>query len=592
MKRLPRITLVGFLAALAAVHGIVGWWQPVQATDWDALQWDARHPGSWLATHFTSSNILAYALAHGALLHAVVCAIAGPAIVLGAFTIAHRRLPRLDAWDDVLGVLATSALIWIAQPRAGFTWFHRTNVAWHVCGCAAALWFAAPLRCGWRVRRSGMVVLAAAGFIVGTSTRQIATATLVSVAVWLRRTPIAERARWMWVALGALLAGTILGFIGAPRVTASRMIELGFVRSLDLLNVPIRAGGQLIALVLLLALAELVLGPAAGSAPHPAGRAGSAPAWNAELPDPRETRAWLWTWLGICVACLFGPRYSEATLLPATLVLVIAALPYVRWLCSARVLRWTIAAIAVGVHAVAWPTALVLFARLGGEFRDRVARLERTPAGSIAVVAPYSEVLPSSWFFGEDWARASRQLVGIDVYHVRDIEFEPRFGRLEDNPRLVIQLEASGLSDDQLRAASPVYWASDPGAAREQFTVFMNRARRAAGPAFTARLAVDGLDFPERRGRPLQVAWYDHGAVTVPRVTRGNPDPNDRRKITLPAAVAAAHPEAYVVHAGSAAPLAYDGAAYHIQPLVAGLIAVVACAPRRCLLVDAFLPKF
>lgn len=589
MKRLPAITLVGFLVALAAVHGLAGWWQPVQSTDWDALLWDVQHTGSWPATHFTACDILAYALAHGALLHALVCAAAGPAIVLGAFAIAHRRLPRLDAWDDVLGVIVTSALIWIAQPRAGFTWFHRTNVAWHVCGCAAALWFAAPLRCGWRVRRGGAVVLAIAGLAVGTSTRQIATATLVGFAVWLRRTPAAGRARWMWVALGALVTGTIAGFIDPPRVNATRLIELGLERSVGLLNVPLRANGQLIALVLLLVLARLVLDPTRGCPGMPGGPG----TWDAELPDPRETRAWMWAWLGICVASLFGPRHSEATLLPATLVLVIAALPYVRWLCSTRVLRWTIAAIAIAVHAFMWPTALVRFARLDGEYRDRIARLEHTPAGSTAAIAPYSEILPSSWFFGEDWVRASRQLVGIELYQVRDIEFEPRFGRLEDNPRLEIRLESTGLGEDQVRAASPAYWASDPGDARDQFTVFVNRVKRASGGGFAARLAVAGLDFPERKGRPLQLAWYEHGMLTAPRVTRGaSPDPDDRRKITLPPKIAAAHPEAYIVHGGAAAPAAYDGAAYHVQALVAGLVAVVACDPRRCLLVDAFLPTF
>jgi len=255
-------------------------------------------------------------------------------------------------------------------------------------------------------------------------------------------------------------------------------------------------------------------------------------------------------------------------------------------------MRWTIAAIAIGVHAIAWPIALVLFARLGGEFRDRIATLEHAPAGSIAVVAPYSEILPSRWFFGEDWGRTSRQLVGIELYHVRDIEFEPRFSRLEDNPRLEIRLESSGLRDDQLRAVSPVYWASDPGNAREQFAVFVNRARRAAGPDFTAKLSVGGLDFPGRRGRPLEVAWYEHGALTSPRVTRSNPDPNDQRKITLLREIADAHPEAYVVHNGAAVPVVHDGTAYHIQPMVAGLVAVIACDRQRCLLVDGFLPRF
>jgi hypothetical protein len=273
-------------------------------------------------------------------------------------------------------------------------------------------------------------------------------------------------------------------------------------------------------------------------------------------------------------------------------VLVIAALPYVPWLCSTPALRWTIAVLAIATHAVVWPTALVRFARLGGEFRDRIARLERAPAGSVAIIAPYSEILQSSWFFGEDWARASRQLVGIELYHVREIAFEPRFGRLEENPGITLRLEVTGLDEDQRRAASPPYWATDPGEARDQFTVFVNRARRAGATGFTARLVVTDLDFPERRGRPIQVAWFEDGAITTPRVARGSPDPDDLRTIKLLPGIAAAHPEAYIVRAGSAAPLTYDGSAYRVQVLEGGRVAVVACNPQSCLLVDAFFPKF
>lgn len=584
MKRLPPIALLGFVAATVVVHAVVGWWQPLQTDDWEHLLWDVRHDGGWLGSHFTSSDMLGYALAHGRLLHAAVCGVAFAALVIGAFVIARRRLPRPAARDDVLEVIAISALLWITQPRAGFTWFDRPNVAAHLCGCAAALWLIAPFRCGWRVGRGGVLALAAAGLFVGTSSRQIATAALVGLAVWMRRTPPPERARWMHAALGALAAGATAGFIDAPHVELYRVFHRGLEPNLIVLNLPIRENGQLIALVVLLALAKLALDALRPGAP----RDPAPPA----LPEPRETRAWFWTWLGICVICLFGPRYSEATLLPATTVLVIAALPYVRWLCTTRLVGRAVVAIAIGVHAIAWPTALGLFARLDDEFRDRVTRLERAPAGSVAVIAPYSENLPSSWFFGEDWSAASRQLVGIELYGVRDIAFDPRFGKLEDNPGVEIALDADGLTAEQRRSASPAYWATDVSSAREQFELFVERAERAAGDRFTARLAVAGIDFPQRRGRPLEAARYERGALLAPRALRGNPDPNDRQQITLPPAVAAAYPEAYAVRGGASEPLRYDGSALRVRPMVAGLLAVVACEPRRCLLVDAFRPRF
>jgi hypothetical protein len=584
VSKLPRIALAGFFVALVVVHAIVGWCQPLQVDDWTHLLWNARHDGGWLATHFTFCDMLGYALAHSVVLHASVSALTYAALVLGAFVLARRRLPRLDAWDDVLDVIVVSALLWIAQPRAGFVWFHRTHVAWHVCGCAVAVWLLAPFRCRWRVGGAGMIALALAGLVAGTSSRQIALATLVGLALAVRRTPRPERARWMWVALAALVAGTIVGFIDAPHMEPLKVLHRGLEPTLGALNLPIREGGQLIALVLLLALAKLGIDQLR---PH---ARPEAPA--VELPEPRETHAWFWGWFATCVVCLFGPRYSEATLLPATLMLVIAALPYVAWLCATRVLRWAIIAIAIGVHATAWATALALFAKLGGEFDDRMARLERAPAGSVAVIAPYSEVLPTSWFFGEDWSSPGRQLVGIELFGLRDIDFESGFRKLEDNPHLDIRLESEGLPDEQVRAASPVYWATEAGNARLQLEDFVKRAERAAGKPFTARLVVGQLEFPERKGRPLQVGWYEHGELTAPRVARSNPDPTDRQNITLPPALAAAHGESYVVRDGKAVPVGYDGAAYRVQPMVVGLVAVVACDPQRCLLVDAFLPHF
>ncbi|HEY6173277.1 MAG TPA: hypothetical protein VIX73_02490, partial [Kofleriaceae bacterium] len=169
----PRLAFAGFFAALIAVHAVAGALQPVMGDDWEHLLWDARHDGGWLVDHLTLAEAMGYALAHSAAVHAVVCVLAAIALVIGIFVLAHRRLPRPDAWDDVIGVIAASAMIWIAQSHPGLAWFQRSNVAWHLCGCAIAVWLLAPLRCGWQVGRAGTVALAIAGWLVGTSSRQI-----------------------------------------------------------------------------------------------------------------------------------------------------------------------------------------------------------------------------------------------------------------------------------------------------------------------------------------------------------------------------------------------------------------------------------
>jgi hypothetical protein len=575
----PRLALAGFFAALIAVHAVAGALQPVLADDWEHLLWDARHDGGWLVDHLTLADAMGYVLAHSAAMHAVVCALAAVALVIGIFVLAHRRLPRPDSWDDVIGVIAASAMVWIAQPRAGLIWFQRSNVAWHLCGCAIAVWLIAPLRCGWRIGRSATGAIAIAGWLVGTSNRQAALATLFGFAFAVRRTRPRDRTPWMWIALGTLFAGTVAGFFDPPYVEAARVWNRGFEPNLIVLNLPIREAGQVIVLILLLVLAKLLIDERHGE-----------PRATPALPEPRETRAWFWAWFGVCVISLLGPRYGEPTVLSASVVIAIAALPYLPWLHTTRAVRWAVAAIMVGIHAIVWPVALVTYVGLSGEYRDRIERLEHAPPGSIAAIAPYSEILPTSWTVGEDWISPKRQMVGIEVYGVRDIVFWPRFGRVEDNPQVEIAVEVDGLSPAQVRAASPVYWATDVVAAREQFESFIDRARD-AGPDFTARL-VARLDFAERRGRPLVVAWYEHGALTSPKVTRGNPDPNDRQRVSLPAALGAVYREAYIVRPGGSESTPYDGAAYHVESRVAGRVAVVACSPARCLLVDAWVPRF
>ena len=577
---MTRLALAGFLAAMVAVHALAGAWQPVLGDDWEHLLWDARHDGGWLLDHLTLSDAMGYAIVHSVAVQAAVCALAAVALVIGVFVLAHRRLPRPDSWDDVLGVIAASALLWIAQPRAGIAWFQRSHVASHLCGCAIALWLLAPLRCRWRVGRAGTVALALAGWLAGTSSRQVALATLVGFAFAVRRTPPGERARWMWIALATLFAGTVAGFFDPPYLEVARVWNRGFEPNLIVLNVPVREGGQVIVVMLLLVLAKLMIDARRGE-----------PRASPTLPEPRTTRAWFWVWVGICVIELLGPRYDEATVLPASVVVAIAALPYLPWLITTRAVHRATAAIAIGIHAVAWPVALVIYARFAGEFRDRTLRLERATPGSIAVIEPYREILPTSWSLGEDWGPPKRQMVGIEVYGVRDIVFSPRFGRLEDNPQVEIALEVDRLTPAQARAASPVYWATEVTAAREQFEAFVERAAKAAGPDFTARL-VARLDFAERRGRPLVVAWYDRGSLTSPRVTRGNPDPNDRQRVSLPAALAAGYREHYIVRGGVVETTNHDGAAYHVESRVAGRVAVVACGPERCLLVDAWVPRF
>src|SRR5687767_11000880 len=212
--------LFGFVVAMSIVHAMVAFWTPVQGDAWDHWIWAAQHrddaTGTWLAsflrTHFTFSDAIGYTLSRCRVFHVLVTPMVIIALVAGLFTLAMRRLPRAT-WDDILGLALVSALLWIGQPSAGVALFHLPNVALYVYGAAIAVWLVAPLRCGWQVSARWWPLLILGAYCAGTSSRAIATATLVGFALFMWRRP---RVRWMWITLGVLFVATIAGYLDPP----------------------------------------------------------------------------------------------------------------------------------------------------------------------------------------------------------------------------------------------------------------------------------------------------------------------------------------------------------------------------------------
>ncbi len=377
---MKKLAAPAFLLAMAIVFAVVAAWTPLQGDDWGHLVW-ANQPGhSFLAAHYEFARLVGYAIAVVPWLHVIVAPVAALALVIGCFVLALGRRPQAT-WDDALALALVSALFWIGGPRAGVVWFHRPFTAADVCGAAAAVWLVAPLRCGWTVRSSLWPVLVIAGYCVGTSTRTIGLATLIGVIVAVRRLP---RERWHRVLIGGLVAGNIVGFASPPWFEAWRVVKRGLDPNLVLLNLPIREGGEIIALVLALVLAN----------------AGLRALGRSHAPDgPAADHAWRWffAWLGLAVLALFGPHYSEATLLPATAALAIGALPYLMWLARARLLRSVLVAFAVGTNVIAWTCALAAYHRFGADGAARLALLENARPGTVVTVPPYSQILPNFW---------------------------------------------------------------------------------------------------------------------------------------------------------------------------------------------------
>lgn len=579
----PRIVMLALAAAMVGVHALVAWWTPIQGDDWKHWIWAGQHRSesglAWLAAfasgHFTFADVTSYVLARAPIVHVLVTPLAMVALVVGLFTVAVRRLPRAT-WDDVLGLALVSTALWIAQPKAGFAFFHITHVPQYVYGVALATWFVAPLRCGWQPPRWTWPVLALAGYCVGTSSRAVATVTLVGFIIALRSLP---RVRWMWIAFGGLLVGTIVGYLDPPWIEFGRVFRRGLEPNLIVFRTPLEELGELVALTAGLVLLNAVLRAS-----------GRAHASVTEAPEPRETRRWLVAWFGTAIWCMFGPRYVDATLLPATAVAIFAALPYLQWLATTRWLRGGLVGIALGAHVVVWSFSLVLYRKIAVQRDERMATLLSTPPGEIARLHPYWDVVPTFWFLGEDFGTSGpRQLVAIGAFGLRDIELSPPYRRYEANPQVIVQLETDRVSDAELAAARPpALWGGELSVARNQFEKLARRLQRGVA---SARLTVKHIDFPERAGRPLLAAWLEGRELVAPRIARAAVQQNSRHTIRIYPPYATRFDEAWLLVDGVTRKLKLGNGVINVQAMNASMHVVIVCDKTHCLAADAFTPR-
>ena len=580
--RRPAIALFAFVIALSVVHAIVGFWTPVMGDDWNHWIWAGRHrndaTGEWLVAflkaHLTFSEAAGYLLARCRIVHVLVTPAVVVALIVGLFTVAMRRVPRAT-WDDVISIGLISALIWTGQPHAAATLFHAPSVALFVYGSTLAVWFIAPLRCDWRMPRALWPLMALAGYCVGTSTRAIGTAVLVYFILVLRK----RRTPWLWIAFAGLLIGVIVGYVVPPWFELGRIFRRGFEANLvgqGLVKYMVEECGEVISFVLALVLADVALGLLGRSrAPVDA------------RPDPTHPLHWLIAWFLTSVWCLFGPDYDQFLLLPATCMLIIAAVPTLAWLAQSHILRYVLIATAVAVHIIAWSIVLVHSHDIGEQGAARMRILQSTPPGQIAVIPTYNPVPPSSWFHGEDFdLNRVRQLVAIEAFGLRDIVVQPPFRRLDPNPHIEIALESDGPTD-----GAPTMWVEDVLGARKQFEFFVKRAAD-DDRAVSARLVVKNIELAERGTRPMLAGWADSQGTMIPRVVRSSIDSMGEVTVKMYRPWALQFDEAYIIEDGKARKIPYRAGALRLHPTTAVLNVAVACNKSRCLVLDAFIPHF
>ncbi len=578
-----RIAAYAFFLATLAVLGAVAWLSPVQGNDWNHLLWAHAHDddgtgaflAAFVAEHKTFHDVVAFALASSTLFHTIVTPLVGAALLYAMFVVAARRRPNFDDWHDVLILVTLSALLWFAAPRAGVTWFHRPHTAQWIYGAAVTLWFLAPFRCGWNVPRWATPFVVLAGFCAGSSARLFGLVALVLVVIVIRRAT--TRAPWMWAALAGLLVGTVLSFLDRPQIDFSGLRPT-IEATLTSLDMPARECGELISLVLGLVFVKVVLARIRPALVDP------------DVPDTSDTLGWLGLWFGLVVIAMFGPKFTEASLLPASITLCIAAYPYLCWLATTRPLRILLAAIAIVAHLIVWALSLSTYADAHRVYTDRLQRL--SDGSDIVTISPYT-ARPNFWFFGEDFGPLrQRQLVARALYDLDDIRISPTFRGYELPTEVQMHLEVEGVTDAQLATArAPRQWATAPAVARKQLEELVARLKRVVRGPITARLVVD-LASEVAGDRPILAGAYENGVSTLPRVTRRGVNETNAVPITVrPASFVTEYPEAFVLDGMEESPLEPKNGVYKVPAQTVRTQLLVACNATRCILVDAFVPR-
>src|SRR5262249_24016879 len=158
--------------------------------------------------------------------------------------------------------------------------------------------------------------------------------------------------------------------------------------------------GEIIAFTAACVLANLALG-VLGRTRAPADAA----------PHPTDALRWMAAWFATAIWCLFGPRYDRPMLLPATCMLVVAALPYIVWLVRAPALRYLFVTIAIVVHATSWWSALTRYHGHHTVAAARMDALENAKPGDTVTIEHYTPAPEDDWFLGEDlYSARLRQL--------------------------------------------------------------------------------------------------------------------------------------------------------------------------------------
>lgn len=598
-------------ALLWAYLAVLAWLTPVLLDDWYQLAYIKKHglsPGSVL--DYGLWNYFNYnpRLGENFLLLTngprIINVLLTPTVILGflwtGFAVALGRWPRPGLRDlQTLAILL--ALIWLAAPIPGVLFAYRPFCTNYLYALGFSLAFLVPYRFAVdRVPELGrrwwwMPFMFGAGWVAGMGNEHTGPTVAVAAGVMTLLYWRHHRRIHAWMVTG--LAGIAIGYpmlFFAPGqkkrygAVASKLGPTDHIRDrgpdgLFEIIVDFLWAAQL-AVFLVLVGAFVALATAA--------RTRTAP----PSPDRRTVAlaAGFVLCAGAIIVTLFAsPTASERLFFAPAVFFALAALVVLHQLVEQRAARRAVTAIASVVIAAHATWGLVVYVRAHAEGLERERILERTAPGQIALVPPFTQFQRNLWFLGDDFDYASlREYVAHEVYGIAGIEFDrPVKGEpaAEFSSRIEFEMDPPMATEEVWKHVEMPfsYVPSYPDRVIQLVQRILTQLQRIPGHRLVRITSyVDGLDLPERRGRPLIGMRWENGEAKY--IDTFLLQDRDMRLffLALAGTVPPGLTDAYVRACGQTRPVEtvreWRGVRLPFVPWCRGLYMGLACNPTEC----------
>lgn len=412
------------------------YWEPVVRDSWGHVWWHDKTDvtllrfakETYLYNNPRAGQVIAWLLFSPGPWHVIITPLVELALFLLLATLVLGRWPSLRRIDDALVVATLVAMIVATCPLVGPMLFYRPYSGNYLYGLVLNLALVVPYRLAlaspsgaWARPRHWLApLLLVTGLLAGLSNEHtdpalVAVTALATGLAWRR----GQLRPWMLAGLVGAVAGAALLYFAPGQnlryeglATQQSLVERITARGADNLDIITLLGRYLRPLVwwgLLAAVCAML----SRAAPRRI---------------PRVTWLLAATGLAITLTLLASPKQggrlylaSVALSCAAATALLMSQLQVVRSHVPAiamRALAWAL----VAVFAIRAGANLVsVYAAVGPEGQDRLAKIRSAPPGSTLTVAPYSRPR-SRWFMGDDFVHEKWRAVAADGWGLSRID--------------------------------------------------------------------------------------------------------------------------------------------------------------------------